>query len=162
MDGPVANMSLTNLRTGDALEAQLQPEELEAAIAVGYNELAILGYSHKPLQFMQTENLEIPVELRFYRLWKSFDLKRATRFLMALAHPMRSDSVEGGGTPDVLLVWPNFLSVRCRVREVRLKATRFERTGEPIFAVFRLKLHRVSDTRILSEDIGLTGLEVAS
>lgn len=157
-DGEAAKMSLRNLHTGEVLEAQFNPEELETSLGVAYNELAILGHSHKPLQYSQTENLETTVNLQFYSTWKNFDLPKARKFIWSLAHPRRGGSIQGGGTPDVLFNWPNYYTVVARVKTITSKGKQFQKSGAPVSESFAIKIHRISDFRITSEEVRVHGL----
>lgn len=157
-DGEGPKMSLTNLRTEEELEAQFQPEELEVTHGATFNELAILGYSHKPLQYTGSENLEIAVLLRFHRRWRGHQLGKTHRFIHSLTHPQRADSVDGAGTPDVLFFWPGFYSVVSKVRSFKEKTKSFAFNGEPLYIEYEIKMHRISSVRILSEDVRAYGM----
>lgn len=159
-------MSLTNLRTARTVEAQFNPPDMGAKATVGYELLSILGFSHQPMQFKQTANVESEVDLLFDRLTKiggagggaNYDSTR--RFLQSLTLPSRGDSVLGGGPPDVLFVWPKLYSFTCRVMDWQERHLRIARDGRSTLMTVRLRLNQFSTLRILSEDVEEYGLEV--
>ncbi len=70
-DDEPRKMSITNLRNGKTMEAQFNPTEIGAKVAAAYEDLAILGLSHRPQQFKYVDNIEIEPELFFDRLTNS-------------------------------------------------------------------------------------------
>ena len=156
-------MTLTKLRTGRTLEAQFNPPELEASMGAVYQELEVLGWSGKPIQFKHSSNLEMEVSLMFDRLTSGggggggAQHESNINFLWSLPLPMRGDSVSSGGPSDVLFVWPKLYSVVCRVTKVSRKDTRFAFDGRSTLATVNLTLTRFSEIRILSEDVERDG-----
>lgn len=165
MDEEPAKMSLTNLVTGRVQEAQFNPPEVKVKLAAEYERLKILGHTSQPLQFTGNTNLEIDgIDLLFDRLTSQGgggdEYDRARRFLMSLTLPRASDSLLRGAPPDVLFVWPNLYVVVCRVLEVTDGHRRMARDGRSTLAVVNVKLHSISQFRLLGEDVEESGFEV--
>lgn len=159
-DEEPAKGSVTNLVTNRTFEFQFNPEQIGAKIGAVYEDLAILGLSHKPQQYKVTENAEIPIDLMMDRLTSSganFDAAR--RFYMSLVFPAASTTVIQSGPPNVLFVWPNLYSLVCKVREWGEKHTRFARDGRSTLMVIHLVLHRVQDIRLIGSQVEEGGLE---
>lgn len=58
-----ARMSISNIATGDAVEAQFNPTELEELLEVNWTRHVVPGLSHQPLQFVHTGNARFQLEL---------------------------------------------------------------------------------------------------
>jgi hypothetical protein len=162
-DSEPLKITFTNLRTGRTMEVQFNPPEVESMLAANYEALKILGYSHQPLQYSHTSNLEVDFELHFDGLTSDggggggANLERSINFLHSLTLSMRADSVSAGGPPDVLFVWPNLYSFRCKLMSIKRKDSRFRRDMSSTLADVTLKLARISDVRTLSDDIEQNG-----
>jgi hypothetical protein len=85
-----ARMSIANVSTGDSVEAQFNPNELEEALEVNWTRQTVPGLSHQPLQFVNTGNVKFTMELNFEVQDPSTDLDtihQGRRFLQSLCHP---------------------------------------------------------------------------
>lgn len=165
--------SITDLETGDACEFQFNPEEVNEKLTANFAELDVLGLSHKPLQYSNTSNLELDLDLIFSAISTSTSyavgspdgsevtgsgvevLLRARAFLHSLVLPVRGETnnVVGSGPPKVLFSWPNLYSLVCRVKSVDVKFTRFNLALQPIVAEVKLVLAESRIARLLSEDV---------
>jgi len=158
-----ARMSIANVATGESIEAQLNPSELEEALEVAYNRLTIPGLSHQPLQFTNTGNLKLTFELMFEALEPAADLPRlllARRFLQSLCYPPRgAQDVRSGGPPRALFIWPNLASLTCVITGLTFKHQRFNLEGTPVQFSAKVTLEEIRDVRLTSEDVYLDGTE---
>jgi hypothetical protein len=157
-----ARMSLSNLSTSQSviqtLEAQFNPTQLRETIVVNYARLAVLGLSHKPLQYQNTDNHTFPIELAF-RAYDAKgnrldDNKAARRFLMSLCYPRRgSSTVTGGAPPRLLFVWPGLMSLVAVITKLEFEHTLFNFLGDPVHSSAKIDLEEIRDVRLFSEDV---------
>lgn len=168
-------MTLANLETGDAITAQFNPDELKEEIAVHYEKLDVLGLSHKPLQYKNTDNHALSYELGFDGLTtrdvevssggggfgaagafgnSAEAIAHARRFLMHLCYPRKgAQDVSGGGPPRVFMYWPNLLSLTCRITKLSFGHKRFSLALRPVFFSATLTIEEARDVRLFSEDV---------
>lgn len=161
---PPARMSLVNLVTGDERVAQYNPEELEEKIGVAFADLQVPGLSHKRSHFLNTENVTFSFEL-FYSCVNGSGpaglqaMKEDRKFIYALTHPWRADGIERGGSPRVLFVWPQLVSLTCKVRNVTFRYTSFNKEGAPTRWSAKMELFEIRDAFVGMEDILSQGTE---
>src|SRR5512137_1642944 len=131
-----ARMSVANVESGDSVEAQFNPNELEEALEVNWTRQTVPGLSHQPLQFVNTGNVKFTMELHFEAHDPAVDLEtihRTRRFLQSLCYPRRgAENVIGGGPPRALFVWPGVISLSCVITALSFKYARFNLDGTPI------------------------------
>src|SRR4051794_18296147 len=87
-----ARMSLANLSTGESIDAQFNPSDLEESLEVNWARLVVPGLSHQPLQYVHTGNDKFTPELYFDAHDPTTDLERiqhVRRFLQSLCYPRR-------------------------------------------------------------------------
>lgn len=141
-------LNLTDLNSGETLFVQFNPTQVRRAIKVAYARKAVLGQSHRPLQYTGTDNQTFPLDLFFDALDTSrrsanpfgdgdqstaFGLGREARlFLESLAYPESEDDTILTEPPDVLIVWPKNFSLVCKLRGLEFQDTRFNVEGAPI------------------------------
>jgi hypothetical protein len=158
-----ARMSIANVSSGESIEAQFNPAELEEALEVNWARQTVPGLSHQPLQFVNTGNLKFTLELLFEAQNPASDVDRnlrARRFLHSLCYPRRGAAdVVGGGPPRVLFVWPTFVSLTCMIASLSFKYSRFNLAGTPIHFTARIALEEIRDVRLLSEDVLANGTQ---
>jgi hypothetical protein len=152
-----ARMSIANVSTGDSVDAQFNPTELEETLEVNWARLTVPGLSHQPLQFVNTGNTKMSFELHFEAQdpTTSLDqLLRDRRFLQSLCYPRRGASTVAAGTPPrALFIWPNMVSLTCVVTALSFRYTRFNLEGTPIEFACRVSLEEIRDVRLFSEDV---------
>ncbi len=152
-----ARMSIANVSSGQAVEAQFNPNELEEALEVNWTRQTVPGLSHQPLHFVNTGNVKFTLELNFEVQDPSTDLDsihQSRRFLQSLCYPRRgAEDVVGGGPPRALFVWPNVISLTCVVTALSFKYGRFNLEGTPVQFTAKLTLEEIRDVRLLSEDV---------
>lgn len=167
MDGLVISptrMSIANLKTGDVLEAQFNPTEVQESLSVNYNELSVLGLSHQPTQYQSTGNQSFDFELAFFafdaRGNRLDDIAYARRFLQSLCYSSRgAGDVLGGAPPRALFLWPALASLVCTVRSLQTTFQQFNVLDYPVRWNTKVKLVEVRDGRIYSEDVLQSGTE---
>lgn len=158
-------MSIANLRTGETQDVLANPNEIEVAIDVGWNELEVPGMSHTPLQFKNVSNASIPLEFYCSEFMHGRDtLDDHSRFLQSLCYPdYDANSVLEGAPPRVLLVWPNVLSMTVVFRSLSIRFTHFSvEDGHPIRFTASAKVSEIRDVRLSSADVRAQGLRRGS
>lgn len=155
-------MSLANLNTGVSISAQFNPSELEEKISVNYAKLSVLGLSHKPQQYQNTDSLDFDFELAFRSFDddgnKMDDVAYARRFLMSLCYKRRgSTTVVGGAPPRVLFVWPKLISLSAIVTSLTFRHAKFDPDGPPTQFAVKVGLEEIRDTALFSEDVLANG-----
>jgi hypothetical protein len=149
-------MSITNLRTGDEVVAQFNPAELVETVAPRWARLAPQGLSHEVHHFQNTSPYQVPIEL-FFRAYSREELvliHRARRHLLSWAMPRRIGSdVVGGGPPQLLLVWPGMLSLRCFLTELKLTHSRFNSQSRSVQFTASATFEEEPGTLLTSESV---------
>lgn len=164
-----AKMTLTNMRSGRTLEVQFNPETIRASLEAAYNDLKVLGQSYEPQQYQNTSNRKVPITLLYDRLTSAgggggggSKYMPALNFLRSLVYPYAADSVQGGGTPPILFVWPNLYTFECRVREYEEEHKRFAFDGRSTLAEISFELHSFSMVRRTTEEVEFEGWQDSS
>lgn len=157
-----ARMSIADMSSGESIEAQFNPTELEESLEVNWARQTVPGLSHQPLQFVNTGNLKFTVELQFVAQ-SAAELEHALaarRFLQSLCYPRRSaTNIAGGGPPRVLFVWPTFIALTSVIVSLSFKYARFNLAGAPVGFTAKLGLEEIRDVRLLSEDVFANGTQ---
>jgi contractile injection system tube protein len=157
-----ARMYIVDLSRPDqpdnTIDAQFNPTELEETLSVNWGKLAVLGLSHMPLQYQQTDNHGFSFELAFHAVVDQsaqlFTIARARRFLLALGYPTRrSQSVATGAPPRALFFWPQLASITCVLRKVTFKHTLFNQQGDPIMFTAKVTLEEIRDARLYADEV---------
>lgn len=154
------SMTLVNLVTTASREVQYNPEQLEEAVGANYSKIAVVGLSHQRKHFIHTEE-----NVYTFDLWNSCldsgqngpdaiqGIREDRRFLMALVHPWRADGIDRGGPPRVLFIWPQLVSMQCRVTKLNFKYTVFNTNGAPVAWTCKVTLEADHETFVSMEDI---------
>jgi hypothetical protein len=156
-----SRMSIANVSTGDSVDAQFNPTELEESLEVNWARQTVPGLSHQPLQFVNTGNVKFTLELNFETQDPGADLDqllRARRFLQSLCYPRRGAAdVASGGPPRALFVWPTIVSLTCVITSLTFKYSRFNVAGTPVQFTAKIGLEEIRDVRLLSEEVLANG-----
>lgn len=158
-----ARMSLGNLRDFEALTAQFNPEQLKRTVAVTYARLGIMGQSHEQLQYQFRPNEKLSFDLHFdaHSLGtgnaKASDVQAT---LDAMTLPTRAaQDIAGGGPPDVLMLWPGVIEIRCRITTLEYAYKRFASTdGTATLFSVSVSVEERRDKRLYAEDVRQSGL----
>jgi hypothetical protein len=158
-------MTIGNLETGDVLSAQFNPDEVKETIGANFAELDILGMSHKPQQYKNTDNLEVVFEMAFDGVSlrgipgteegsSTANIAAARRFLHHLFYSRKtSQDVTGGGPPRVFLFWPELYSMTCRIQKLVIVHKRFAKSSASTLFTASITVREALDVRVYSEDV---------
>ena len=156
-----ARMSLVNIATGADIEAQFNPSEFTESLNVNYARQIVPGLSHQVLQYVNTNNVNVPLNLFFDALAEGATLQiltAAKAFLQHLAYPRRgAQNVVGGAPPRVLLVWPQVLSLTMALTGLAIRHTRFNVGGAATLMIARVTLEEIRDAKLFSADVLVSG-----
>ena len=152
---------ISNAETAEDLSAQYNPEEIKEKIKVNYKELEVLGLSHKPLQYQNTDNYQATFTLGFDALSQyagSSDTARARRFLMSLCYPRKSaQDVPSGAPPRVLFSWPQLISLTCVIDTLDFSHKRFNNQMKSVLWTVDVTIKETRLVRLYSEDVLVFG-----
>lgn len=162
IDARPQRMSLTDLRTARTFEALSNPSDLEENLKANYDEIDVQGLSHKPQQYSNTDNHTFDLTLEFdaYQDGRNrlVDILFFRRFLLSLFYaPRGAQTIIGGSPVRFLFLWPNFISLTCRIHSARLRHTRFDLSGQPTRYTAEIQIKEVRDVRLTSEDVLFDG-----
>ncbi len=148
-------MSLSNLETGETLEVQYNPTGVEVRLEAAYNRVAGPGASFQELQYANTGNTSIPLELVFDgRAPDSPDLDSVQGFLLSLLHPPESPlGVKNGSPPRVLFRWPGWIALVMKQFKLSINAKRFSGDGPPNYLVIKIDQEENRITRLGTEGV---------
>lgn len=153
-------MAFANLSTGEVVEAQYNPEQVQIELGVNFQRLGIPGQSHALLQYIHTENPTLSLDLE-YHVDKPADFEtrdNAERFFLSCCYPEGdAGSVAQGGPPTILVVWPNWLALECKVTGVRSRVSRFNATGDPVIETLTVTVEEARDARLTSAEVRENG-----
>ncbi len=153
---PTAKMLLSNIATGETIEALFNPTRFSESLEVNYARLSIPGLSHQVMQYVNTNNVAIPITLYFDAFKKSSSFEQVLyqrRFLQHLCYPKRgAQTVAGGGTPRALFVWPSFIRLTCVITSLTFQYLNFNRRGQPIRFTADLNFEEIRDIKWFSDD----------
>jgi len=152
-----ARMAIVNVATGESVEAQFNPTELEEALEVTWARQTVPGLSHQPLQYVHTGNARFTLELHFEVQDPTTSLEqlhRARRFLQSLCYPRRgAEDVASGGPPRALFVWPGVISLTCVVTGLSFRYSRFNLDGVPVQFTAKVALEEIRDVRLTADEV---------
>ncbi len=160
----IVDLSRLNASAEDnTLQAQFNPTELAETIAVNWNKLAVLGFSHMPQQYQNTDNHGFSFELTFHAMDGSGrrldDLVRARKFLLALCYASKNTrgSPATGAPPRVMFFWPNLVSLTCILKKLAFKHTMFNVQGSPVITAVKIDIEEIRDQRLYADEVLLRG-----
>lgn len=159
-------LHLVDLRTGEDLEVQFNPEELEVSFGPIWKRLEIPGLPHQPLQYVGGTNTGFTLNLycvAHTTQWRQ-SIEDFERFLLSLCLPSeQADSVSSGAPPRVLVIWPRFLSLTCVVSDkISFKHTRWALDGGVTRYTATVPFEEIRDARLTSEDVRRVGFRRSS
>lgn len=156
-------VTLANFETGEEISAQFNPQQVKEGLAANFVELDVIGMSHRPLQYKNTENFAFTLDLGFDALSIGGGvgtIMDARAFLMSLMVPPEgAQDVAGGGPPRVAVVWPNLYGLICRITKLDFDLRRFNSTGAPVLFTATLALKETREGRLTSEVVRIRGTE---
>ena len=153
----VAHLYLTNLAADDQeIEAQFNPTQFSEELAANWTTLTVPGAPVQPLQFSNTENFKIKMELFFLALTPA-ELKRIHRarlLLLAWCYPRAvAADIIGGAAPRILVTWPGMLSLEAVLRDVNITHQRFNKWGQSVHYTASITLEEATDVLLNYESV---------
>lgn len=154
-------ITLTNMGSGETLEMPFFPSTLTETIVVSYSRQKIVGMSHSQLQYGNTENYDLKGLDFFFRTTtpeEAFANSEARKFLMSVCYSREGAmGVRGGGPPRVLFIWPQLISLTCKLTTLQFKHTKFNVRGAPTVTSAKFDLEEVRNARLTSEAVRTFG-----
>lgn len=154
-------MTITNTVTGAFVEAPVNPPEFEESLEVAFQRQTVPGLSHQVMQFTNTGNYKVELELEF--LAESPKLleaaQKARSFLFSCCYPKKATDVPSGAPPRLLFLWPGMVSITCFLTKITIKHDRFNRQAQSYHFKAKLSLEEVRDVRLLSEEVAQIGTQ---
>ena len=135
--------ALTNLNTAEVFDFQFNPPEFSESFNVNYARHEIPGLGYQVMQYINTNNNQISLEIylsgiapfldefegirvaKAQRVEEVYDVARGKQFLQSLAYPVRSQSGGWQAPPQCLFVWPKVIRMMCVVTAVEFTHQRF-------------------------------------
>lgn len=159
---PPDRMSFTNLATGQTVEAPLNPSELNESLKANWEELEVLGLSHKVQQYKGTDPHEFSFTVRCDAYTggqnKRVEVILFRRFLMSLFYSRRgSTDIIGGAPPRFLFIWPSLATMTCVIHSADFKHTAFDSFGGILRYDVDISIKEIRDLRLTSEDVERNG-----
>jgi hypothetical protein len=159
---------LKNLATGEEMPFLFNPQTLTEALEAKYNRIVSPGNSHERLQYTNTGNTTIPLELFMSQLAQDVIQGRADSrprvpterkpFLQALAYPASNRDYSYQGPPRVLFIWPHMFRMVGRITRLEFMHREFaNRTLATTVMVAQLTFEEDLDFRLLMEDVQRIG-----
>lgn len=162
-----ARMTITALATGETVEMQYNPTEIEETFGAVYARQIVPGMSHEILQFTHSKAPAIKFDLAFDALANSKDYDaddalNARRFLQSLTVPRRgATSVRAGAPSRALFIWPELYTLTTVLTTCTIKFTRFAKTAKPTAFSAACQIEEIRDFRITAEEILADGTQRA-
>jgi hypothetical protein len=158
---PHVKVTLVNMRTMEEQPVLANPQDLETALEVNWNNLVVPGLSHEILQYRNTSNVSFPLALEC----TEFDFSREVmddfeRFLEACCYPdYGAQGILQGAPPNILIVWPKVLSMTVVIKSFNVKRTQFAADdGRCIRYTANLKVEEKRDGRLGASDVRARGM----
>ena len=155
-------MTITDLSTGETVEMQFNPEELNEAIEASYGKQQVQGLSHTVKQFANTS--DVAIDFRLYltsngRGPSDHALIMDTRsFLHSLFYPRgRGAAIKDGGPPRILFVWPEMYSLVCNAVRAKFNYSKFRLAGAAVIFTAEVSIEEFRIGFISSEDVRQLG-----
>jgi hypothetical protein len=126
-------VAIAAVETGELRPCLLNPATLKERYQINFDDLAPLGLDHEIGQYRNTASANIPIELAFDQVivskrWSQDNpqIEDWRGFLLQFTAAMEESSeFIGGAPPQMLLVWPNVLTIRAQVRSLEFSYQRF-------------------------------------
>lgn len=157
--GAAFDVIIGNLQTRQYVIAQYTPLKVQEELSVEFERLKVLGLSHQPLQYSQTNNHKVTLSFDF-----NGDPKQGQtaadqrRFLLSNCYPSRSArNVKSGGPSGVVVDWPELFSLVCVQLSVKMDHELFKKTGGSRKFTAQVVFEELRDLRLYAEDVARLG-----
>lgn len=143
----------------DSLEVQFNPTDFTRSIAANYKEHEILGQSFKPQEWTFTNNQEInmSIYLEANDQETQAGLELAQNFIESFLYPPKTDNFVVNSPSRMLIIWPNTMTLRCRLHKAIFNHLRFNRELQTISQRIDLQLREAAVRRITKRQVQLYG-----
>jgi hypothetical protein len=159
--------SIRNLVNGEEQDFQFNPQTLEETVEAKYSRAQVHGLSHERMGYTNTGNLKIPIELFISTIAQDLlgqqassqpSIRTRKAWLQSLAYPASSPDFGLSGTPRILIIWPNVLTLRGRVTKVSFLHRTFSNVDlKTTVGVAKLDFEEDRDDRILMDEVASIG-----
>jgi hypothetical protein len=123
--------AIVNLETTEQFEFQFNPPEFSESFSTNYARHQIPGLSHQVLQYINTNNNTIPLDIylsgvipfldsfrgqalaKYKTFEEVYDISRGKNFLQSLLYPVRTPAGGWQAPPRLLFVWPKVVRMFC-------------------------------------------------
>lgn len=153
--------SVINLSTNEELIAQFNPTEFDDDVAAEFERINPVGASHQRLQFRNTSNYSVPLELFFSAQTEEQyeEITRARHLIQSWCYPMAATQASPSkGPPRLLATWPLVFSIECYLLRCKCKYVRFAPDGRCTQFTASVTFEECRDTRITSEQVALASV----
>lgn len=153
--------NLTKWPKEPPLEIQFNPTQFKERLSVAYGRPQIIGQSHQEMQYLGTTNIVVPMQFFFLsRDPETHKLGLSSKnFLYSLCYPVKTaESIVSGAPPRVLVVWPNTLSLTCKITQLEINNQRFNIHGEVTQFTANCTFEEIRELRWTSEDARALGV----
>jgi hypothetical protein len=148
--------------SSESITLQFNPNALQRAISVRYQNRQILGLSHSPHEYLGTDNAAISFSV-FYNVETRAQLAesdRAMRFLESLAYgPEAPGGILTAAPTRVLLLWPKTMSIVARLMSVTFQHERWNVFGNTTQWSAACSFEEARITRLTSKDVKILGAQ---
>jgi len=153
-------MTITDLQSDESITVQFNPKELKRKLGANYAMKEVLGNSHQEHEYLNTVTQDLSFDL-FSLVETQEQLghsEETMKFLESLLYaPANPDSIASGAPPRVLLLWPNTMSITCRLDELAFTHQRFNRHGYTTQWTARTAWTQALLRRLSKEDVRAQG-----
>lgn len=149
-------LTITDIDDDVTVEVPFNPNELTRRIAVNYAKKAVLGASHQPHEYLQTDNQQLQFDL-FFNIETPGDAayyEFTVDFLESLCYAQADpESIAQAAPPRVLIVWPRTMSLEVRLMAIEFTHQRFNRFGDTIQATVRTTWEEARQQRLVKSEV---------
>lgn len=160
---PAPKLSFTTIDgEPEQVFAPLTPTQFTERASAEYQRILPHAGTSAILQYAGTQNVEYPdMTLRGVADTKAeaAEIRSVGNFLKSLLYPVsaRPGDMRAAAPPRVLVLWPNALSVICRMLAVETRNLMFASDGTPVHIEYRLSFAEVSELRIDRDEVRRLG-----
>jgi len=133
--------AIANLESAETFEFEFNPPEFTESISANYARHNVLGLSHQILQYLNTNNNKITLDIylsgvapfldasrgldRPETMEAAYDISRGKNFLQSLVYPTKSPYGGWRAPPELLFVWPKVVRMLCVATNVSFTHQKF-------------------------------------
>jgi len=149
----ISHVKIVNQFSGEEQEVIINPTSLPKRIQARYSEKHPIMSAPGKLVYEATTNAEIPLRLEADAdLFPKRSILDFWIFMESLLYPVRLGDLIGD-PPDVLLIWPNLLSILVKVTQVNTTFTEFATNLKAKAYQMDVVVKEVGQTLVFSDDV---------